>query len=135
MSERANLRVYRPSNSRVFHGTGRGRHGRGGCKKVLNGTARSTARPRRPYTRNEVLEVSKALQIALWVNKNAANRGDAGDIETPPSHPEIAVVGFNSAKGVSRAVGEVGKSSTERSRHPCHGCRGTVATVTGGSPR
>ncbi|KAF8179485.1 hypothetical protein K438DRAFT_1938411 [Mycena galopus ATCC 62051] len=34
----------------------------------------------------------------------------------------------------NRAVVELKKSSTERARHPWHGCRGTVATVTGGSP-
>ncbi|KAJ7937865.1 hypothetical protein B0H13DRAFT_1852163 [Mycena leptocephala] len=33
----------------------------------------------------------------------------------------------------SRAVVEGRKSPTERARHPCHGCRGTVATVTGGN--
>ncbi|KAJ7249129.1 hypothetical protein B0H12DRAFT_1072499 [Mycena haematopus] len=34
----------------------------------------------------------------------------------------------------NRAVVELRKSPTERARQPCHGCRGTVATVTGGSP-
>jgi hypothetical protein len=37
--------------------------------------------------------------------------------------------------GKSRAVENFKKSSTERARHPCHGCRRTVATDTGGSPR
>ncbi|KAJ7232275.1 hypothetical protein C8J57DRAFT_1480718 [Mycena rebaudengoi] len=34
-----------------------------------------------------------------------------------------------------RAVEVEGKWLTERARHPFDGCRGTVATVTGGSPR
>ncbi|KAJ7260332.1 hypothetical protein B0H12DRAFT_1069774 [Mycena haematopus] len=82
---------------------------------------------------------------AAWFN--SANVALGSEKPISPPKPIIVLPGWRTRAtavtavfrrpvvAVIRAVVEARKSSTERARHPWHGCRGPVATVTGGSPK
>ncbi|KAJ7205143.1 hypothetical protein C8J57DRAFT_1617230 [Mycena rebaudengoi] len=116
--------------ARCRDGNGRRFTARGVVEKNPDGTGRSTARPYRVLNGKRVCSTASIFKIHRILHLSQGN--------LPPYQHFSVWENCSRWTAVTavfqRAVGVDEKCLTERARHPVDGCRGTVATGTGGSP-